>query len=203
LLESLLTASALPLVLDADALNLLVATAQHEQLQPAALLSRYANDGRTIVCTPHPGEFARMVGSELPEALSARVELAQSYAMTSRTTVLLKGTPTVVCTSDGTAPIVVARGTPALATGGSGDLLTGIIATLLAQGCTGGSAAALGAWLHGRAAEIATAAHGTTRGVGLDRVLAAMPNAWREVEQPASFPLHLQAELPSVVHTHG
>ena len=201
-LDSLLTAT-LPLVLDADALNLLVVTAKEHALQTASLLSRHAQDGRAVVCTPHAGEFARMIDRELPAALADRVELAQSFAMTSRCTVLLKGTPTVVCTSDGAAPVVIARGTPALATGGSGDVLTGIIATLLAHGVTAVTAAVAGAWLHGRAAEIATAAHGTTRGVGLDRVIEALPHAWREIEQPASFPLYLLADLPSVVHLHG
>jgi NAD(P)H-hydrate epimerase len=203
MLDTLLHAHALPLVLDADALNLIVSAAKDQSIQAANMLSQHAVNGRAIVCTPHAGEFARMIDRELPSALADRVELAQSFAITSRCTILLKGTPTVVCTSDGAAPVVVARGTPALATGGSGDVLTGIIATLLAQGATASVAAVTGAWLHGRAAEIATAAHGSTRGVGLDRVIDALPRAWREIEQPASFRKHLLADLPPVVHTHG
>lgn len=198
LMQRLLSAPALSLVLDADALTLLAQQATGQGTHTSALLSQAVHDDRRVICTPHPGEFMRMLGEALPASIAARAERAQSFAITSRTTVLLKGTPTIICTPDGAAPVLVARGTPALATGGSGDMLTGIIATLLAQQVPAPTAAATGAWLHGRAAELATAATGTTRGVGLDRIDKHLVDAWRELEQPANFPPSVITELPAV-----
>lgn len=199
LLAHLLERTAAPaLVLDADALTLLAASGDESSQPAAARLAPCAAQAQ-VVCTPHPGEFARLVGHELPPAFADRVALVQSFAMTSRAVLLLKGTPTVIGRPDGAPPLLVARGTSALATGGSGDMLTGVIATLLAQGVDAAWAAALGAWLHGRAAEIAAADSGTVRGIGLDRIDAALTRAWREVEQPASLPVSLLAELPSVL----
>ena len=200
LLERHLEARNLPLVLDADALTMIAHEAHEQSLPAAALLAKHANERRPIVCTPHVGEFARLMSQDIPSALDARVELAQSFAITARCTILLKGTPTIVCSADGTPPLVVPRGSPALATGGSGDLLTGIITTMLAQRVDASKAAALGAWIQGRAAEIASMSCGTARGIGLDSVIESMCAAWREIEQPASFPMYVIAELPPVAH---
>jgi NAD(P)H-hydrate repair Nnr-like enzyme with NAD(P)H-hydrate dehydratase domain len=84
-----------------------------------------------------------------------------------------------------------------LATGGSGDCLSGIIATLLAQGCRARDAAVAGATVHGRAAERATAA-GTVRGLVLDDMLQALPQVWRELDAPSGFPPGVLAELPAL-----
>ena len=187
------------LLLDADALTLIATSGGRRS---AEVLADIAGD-RQVVCTPHPREFAALIGSDVPSAIDERVELLQSFAITSRCTVLLKGTPTVICSPDGAAPVVAARGTPALATGGSGDMLTGIIAALLAQRMSGVAAASTGAWLHGRAAEIASRDAGTVRGVSLDAVAAKLPYAWRELEQPATFPVSVLGELPSVMQVFG
>jgi NAD(P)H-hydrate epimerase len=108
--------------------------------------------------------------------------------------VLLKGVPTVVALP-GEAPLVVARGTPALATGGSGDVLAGILVTLLAQGMPVGEAAAVAAWVHGVAAERAGGAM-PVRGVTLEDVLVALPTVWA-MDDAAPLPPVL-AELPAV-----
>jgi NAD(P)H-hydrate epimerase len=110
--------------------------------------------------------------------------------------VLLKGVPSVV--SDGSTTLVSASGTPVLATGGSGDMLGGIVATLLAHIGDGPAAAveaaATAAWIHGRAAEIASA--GRVRGVTLHDVTDGLRGAWR-LDDPAP-PAPILAELPAV-----
>lgn len=196
------------LVLDADALNVIVACAEEAGESAAEYLRRYARTGRSIVCTPHAGEFERLTGCSASAPLAERVSCAQEFADVSGSVVLLKGTPSVVVAPGSVvAPVVVARGTPALATGGSGDLLTGLTATLLARGksapevsgattqIAGDSlyalyAAVTAAWLHGRAAEIASADAGTTRGVPLSAVAAAVVQAWSELEVHGALSSH-------------
>lgn len=161
-----------PLVLDADALWMF-----GSGLNRIHTLSR----NRKIVCTPHVGEFERLIGAPVGATLEERIDQAREFVRLTGTTLLLKGTPTVVVDTDNSAPLVIARGNAALATGGSGDMLSGIIGTLLAQGATPNDAAAIGAWVHGRAAEIAVENAGSVRGVTLDDVLMSMPDAWRSL----------------------
>ena len=97
--------------------------------------------------------------AELDATEPRRIEVATQLARLSGGTVLLKGTPTVISDPDG-GRLVVASGTQVLATGGSGDALGGIVATLLAQGCTPSAAAACAAWVHGRAAELTPGVRG-------------------------------------------
>jgi NAD(P)H-hydrate epimerase len=106
--------------------------------------------------------------------------------------VLLKGVPTVITSPDGQR-LVSASGTPVLATAGSGDVLSGIAGTLLAQCGDGLVAGAAGAWIHGRAAERAAS---FVRGATLDDVLAALRDAWTLSAQPMRYPV--LAELPAV-----
>jgi NAD(P)H-hydrate repair Nnr-like enzyme with NAD(P)H-hydrate dehydratase domain len=94
----------------------------------------------------------------------------------------------------GTHRYVSAAGTPVLATAGSGDVLSGIVAALLAPSHDANSSAAIGAWIHGRAAEIAGA--GRVRGVTLDDVLASLAEAWRCDVPPSAAPV--LAELSAV-----
>ncbi len=180
-----------PVVLDADALNAF--EGRREQL--AALLN-----GRTAVITPHAVEFARLIGGDAASADEERFDAAQQAARDLRCTVLLKGVPTVI--ANATERWVSAAGTPALATAGSGDVLGGIVATLLAQTGEDLASAAAGAWAHGRAAEIAGAGRGV-RGVTLDDVLRALPTVWQLSDAPRSPPwlaeLAPVAELPTVV----
>lgn len=189
------------IVLDADALTLAAEdTPGRADAGAADVIAAWCHVARDVVCTPHPGEFARLLGRAVPESLDERSAALSQFAVRARATVLLKGTPTLVCTPDGAAPMVVARGTALLATGGSGDLLTGIIGALLAAGVPPGDAAMLGATVHGLAAEIATARAGGVRGATLESVLDAMPYAWRAMHAPATFHQDILCELPAPVH---
>jgi NAD(P)H-hydrate epimerase len=179
-------------VLDADALNHFAGRLD----ALAALLG-----GRPALLTPHPLEFARLVGRSVDAVLAARFAMAGELAARLDAAVLLKGVPTVVAGPDGRTH-VVAAGTPALATGGSGDLLGGLAGALLAgaeQRPTPADAGAAAAWVHGRAAELATEAQGGVRGTTLDDVLAALPDAWPRARADAGAPLTpVLAELPAV-----
>ena len=166
-----LTAWRGPVVVDADALTAFEGTAE----RLGDLLK-----GRPAVITPHVVEAQRLAGASAADIDAGRFEAAALLAQRVRATVLLKGVPTVV--SDGARTVVVAAGTPALATAGSGDVLGGIVATLLAQTNDAVASAASGAWVHGRAAELA--GPGGVRGVTLDDVVASLRLAWRMPERP-------------------
>jgi NAD(P)H-hydrate epimerase len=106
------------------------------------------------VLTPHPGELARLLRTSAAGIQSNRLEHARSAARAYGCTVVLKGPGTVVAQRDGRA-VIVGAGGPALATGGSGDVLTGCIAACLARGLPAPEAAAAGAYLHGLAGDLA------------------------------------------------
>jgi ADP-dependent NAD(P)H-hydrate dehydratase / NAD(P)H-hydrate epimerase len=139
----------LPLVLDADGLNLLA----HE---PREL-------GGLAVMTPHPGEAARLLGCDTAAIGADRYSAVRDLARRYRAVVVLKGAGSLVADPQGRVA-VCPWGNPGMATGGMGDLLTGIIAALLAQGCDAWNAACLGVALHARAGD-AAAAHGGERGL--------------------------------------
>jgi len=187
-----------PLVLDADALWLAADAANALGTDTASMLRHWIRDIPQVVCTPHPGEFARLLGTPLPESWDERAALLAQFATRANCTVLLKGTPTLIAAADGQPIWVVPHGTPMLATGGSGDCLTGIIATLLAQGCAAPEAAVLGATLQGRAAERVTAALGATRGATLDEVLQAIGTIWADIQRGVTRPPYVLDTLPSV-----
>ncbi len=185
LVERILLAWSGPVVLDADALN--VFAGDTDSL--ATLLK-----GRPSIITPHPAEMGRLIGVSTEEVLANRFEIGADLAGRLGGAVLLKGTPTVVFSSDGDR-YVSAAGTAALATGGSGDLLTGIAATLLAQmtenGSTPAEAGVCAAFIHGRAAELCRFVRGTT----LDDILQMLPTAWNE--RPAPRATGILAEILS------
>lgn len=190
MLREVLDSLSCPLVADADALNLFASDAATFET-----MTRAATE-KQLVLTPHPGEMARLLGGNrsAKEVNAQRYDVAPELAGRTRTTVLLKGVPTVIASPDGRRR-VCAVGTPALATGGSGDLLTGIVATLLAQGLTGFDAASVGAWAHGRAAELATAGR-SSRGVTLSDVVERVRDVWSESQPP--LPEGVLAVLPAV-----
>jgi hydroxyethylthiazole kinase-like uncharacterized protein yjeF len=202
---------AVPTVIDADALTLLAThtgsddsgafdeTLTHLSAadQTIARLQHIVST-RPAVCTPHVGEFARLIDTKVSDTIEGRVAQVTAFANATGAVILLKGTPTIVVAPNSAAPAVVARGTAVLATGGSGDLLTGLIGAVLGQGASPQNAAIIGAWVHGRAAEIATALAGTARGPTLDDVLASLVLVWKELEHPKAMPAGVLAELPSV-----
>ena len=155
-------------VVDADALTVL-------KPERDALATLAAT--RSIVCTPHVGEFRTLFPECGANLETAPWDAAIHAARVSGTTVLLKGVPTIVASPDGAA-LTAAAGNPGLATGGSGDVLTGIIATLMAQGVALPAAAAVGAQAHGEAADIA-ARRVTARAMRPMDVVAGLPDVWR------------------------
>ncbi len=134
-----------PMVVDADALNLLASS-------PASL---WAEPGGPRVLTPHPGEFARFLGCTPAEVNANREQLAGQFALEKRVVVLLKGAESVI--TDGVHVALNTTGNSGLATGGSGDVLSGLVAALLAGGMPALEAARLAAHLHGLAADLAVA----------------------------------------------
>ncbi len=134
----------LPLVVDADALNAFASRAH---------LLR--GEGRTLVLTPHPGEMARLIGKSVADVEADRVNIARTFALQHKLTLVLKGWRTLVAHPDGRVAVNTS-GNPAMAKGGSGDILTGIIAAMLAQFPQNPAQAVEAAvFLHGLAADFA------------------------------------------------
>jgi ADP-dependent NAD(P)H-hydrate dehydratase len=132
-----------------------------------------------FVLTPHPGEFARLTGAAVPDTDAARREQAVAFAARYGGVMLLKGAGTLV--TDGRRVYKNTTGNPGMATGGSGDVLTGVIAALAARGLPPFDAAVLGAWVHGRAGDLGAAALGQTALTAVD-LLDYLPAAFRELE---------------------
>jgi ADP-dependent NAD(P)H-hydrate dehydratase / NAD(P)H-hydrate epimerase len=132
-----------PVVADADALNALAGDAAALRDAPGP-----------VVITPHPGELARLMGSSIAEIQRDRVGAARSAASSFHAVTILKGARTVVASPDGRVGIVPS-GNGAMATGGTGDVLTGVVAAFLAQRLAPWEAAACAAYLHGLAGDLA------------------------------------------------
>jgi NAD(P)H-hydrate epimerase len=129
------------------------------------------------VLTPHPGEFARLIGRKVSADPGARRELAMQFAAEHGVVLLLKGHGTVV--TDGRRVYVNTTGNPGMATGGSGDVLTGLIAALLGQHLEPFAAAQLGAHLHGLAGDLARDDIGEASLIATD-LIAYLPRALRQ-----------------------
>jgi NAD(P)H-hydrate epimerase len=140
----LLAATKIPAVIDADALNILAAK--------PVLLAKLAK-GRTLVLTPHPGEMARLTGSSIAAIEANRLTAARTFAQRLGVTLVLKGARTLIAHPDGRVAVNTS-GNPGMAKGGSGDVLTGLIAGLLAQYPEDAARAVEAAvYLHGLAAD--------------------------------------------------
>jgi NAD(P)H-hydrate epimerase len=143
LVRELVAAASLPLVLDADALN---AVAGH--------LEVLKNSGApAVIMTPHPGEMGRLVAIPTAAVEADRLGVASAFATKNRVHLVLKGARTVVAAPDGRLA-VNASGNPGMASGGMGDVLTGVITALLAQGYEPFVACCLGVYCHGAAADL-------------------------------------------------
>ncbi|PID79354.1 bifunctional ADP-dependent NAD(P)H-hydrate dehydratase/NAD(P)H-hydrate epimerase, partial [bacterium DOLZORAL124_64_63] len=158
------------LLVDADGLG---AFARHGQTPRFA----HAN----VVLTPHVGEMARLIGLPGSEVAADRLALCGRWARRWKVVLLLKGSPTLIGAPDGRV-FFNPTGDDALARGGSGDVLAGLIGGLLAQGLTALEAALLGAYLHGRAGSLAAEA-GSRRGILVREVAAALGPAYAELER--------------------
>lgn len=154
-----------PVVIDADALT---ALAGHTEILAAMQAQK--------VLTPHPGEMARLTGLEIADIEADRINVAKKYAEEWQAIVVLKGAPTVIGCPNGTV-YVNSTGNSSLATGGSGDVLTGIIAGLAAQEISLQEAAICGVYLHGLAAEMT----GIDIGLAAGELAALLPQAREQV----------------------
>ncbi len=144
----LLAATDLPAVIDADALNILSG-------EPMLLPELSRNGKRVLVLTPHPGEMARLAGTTVAEVQASRLETARNFAQRMGVTLVLKGARTLIAHPDGSVAVNT-TGNPGMAKGGSGDLLAGLIAGLLAQFPNDSARAVEAAvYLHGLSADLA------------------------------------------------
>lgn len=132
------------LLIDADALNL---TSQHTHLQTIV-----KNRQAETVITPHPAEAARLLNTSVNDVQQNRIESAQKLAKKFNAVCVLKGAGSIIASADGSW-FINTTGNPGLASGGTGDVLSGIIGSLIAQGLTGLQAAKLGVYVHGAAAD--------------------------------------------------
>lgn len=154
-----------PLVLDADGLNALS--------ESPDLISKYKND---MILTPHPGELSRLIQKTNQEILDDRIEIARQTAQSWGQILVLKGSPTIVADKSGEVYINT-TGNAGMATGGSGDVLTGIIAGLLAQGMSAIHAAIAGVFIHGLAGDLAKGKFGEMGMIAGD-ILKYVPEAF-------------------------
>jgi len=158
-----------PLVLDADGINAL----------GSATLALGEREAPTVV-TPHPGEMARLTEASVAEIQANREDAALRFAKSFNTVVVLKGHRTVVAAPNGTVA-VNPTGNHGMATGGTGDLLAGLLGGFLAQGCAPFDGACLAVYLHGLAGDLAAEAK-TPRAMIAGDVLEAFPEAFRRLE---------------------
>lgn len=161
LLTGVLKESKHPVVLDADALNIIA-----DDMSLQILIADQGKAGREIILTPHEGELARISGKTLEEVREERERIARIQAQDLHSILVCKGARTLICREQGEICINL-TGDNGMGTAGSGDVLTGIIAGLLAQGADAFSAASIGVYLHGLAGESVAAkysSYGLTAG---------------------------------------
>jgi NAD(P)H-hydrate epimerase len=164
IVSATLEQTSMPLVLDADALNVLTGR-----------LDSLGKHRGPVVLTPHPGEFARLLGCDIPTVQARREELAARFAATHGVVLVLKGYRTVV--TDGRRLYLNTTGNPGMATGGSGDVLTGLLAALVGQKLETFAAAQLGVYLHGLAGDLARVQVGEPSLIATD-LLHSLPQAF-------------------------
>jgi ADP-dependent NAD(P)H-hydrate dehydratase / NAD(P)H-hydrate epimerase len=179
------TADDTPIVVDADALNAFEGAA--DQLN---------GRGRSLVITPHPGEMARLTGLSIPQIQANRLEVARSFAREHQLIVVLKGHRTLIAApaaaSDGTV-WVNPTGNPGMATGGTGDILTGMVAGLIAQHPRHAlEATALAVYLHGLAGDLASESVGENCMVATD-LMRFLPQAFAQTRNQKSEETRLHA----------
>jgi len=169
--RNLIPRVAVPMVIDADGLNAV-------SDDPSILLRRQRAE---VVVTPHPGEMARLCGKTVQEIEADRISVASRFARDFDVHVILKGARTVVATPGGDVSIN-GSGNPGMASGGMGDVLTGVVASLLGQGYPASEACRLGVFIHGLAADLAAAEMGET-GLTAGDVRDRLPYAYKNILQ--------------------
>jgi NAD(P)H-hydrate epimerase len=157
-----------PLVIDADGLNLLADNPKLFKKLP-----------KSTVLTPHPGEFSRLTGLSITEITSNRIEIVRKMAKKWGVTLVLKGAPSITAIPGGEV-IINSTGNAGMATGGSGDVLTGIIASLIAQGLKAETAAWMGNYIHGAAGDLAAEELGQ-HGMIAGDIIKFLPQVFRKL----------------------
>lgn len=170
--RALLDRATVPLVLDADAITVLAD-------DPGRLVGR---EERDVIITPHPGEMARLIGSSIDEVQANRIDVAADFATTHRVYVVLKGHRTIIATPDGHV-FINPTGNAGMATGGTGDVLTGTIAAWLGQLLDAEAACRLAVFLHGAAGDLAEAETGQVAMTATD-VIAHLGHALNRLCHP-------------------
>jgi ADP-dependent NAD(P)H-hydrate dehydratase / NAD(P)H-hydrate epimerase len=169
LVRDLVEEAVLPLVIDADGLNAL-------SDDPSVLLRKKSAD---LILTPHPGEMARLAGIATVDVEADRIGTARSFAARYGVYLVLKGARTVIAAPDGSIAIN-GSGNPGMASGGMGDVLTGVLVALLGQGYDPFTACKLGVFLHGYAADLAAAEKGEI-GMSASDVQERLPYALKQL----------------------
>ncbi len=169
LVEGLIKESNLPIILDADGINALPG--------PRILKDRRA---RTVL-TPHFGEMARLLDVSKDEVLAAPFEVARAFAQEWEVILVLKGPHSLVALPDGNV-YVNSSGNPGLATAGSGDVLTGVIAGIMGQNISLSEAVAMGVYLHGKAGDFAVDEKGIY-GINAGDLVEFLPQAWKAIKE--------------------
>ena len=173
--------SVVNMVVDADALNAFEGSA-----------SQLNGRGRTVIITPHPGEMSRLTGLSIAEIQANRLEVARKFAREHELIVVLKGHRTLIAAPDGTV-WVNPTGNPGMATGGTGDVLTGMVAGLIAQHPQHAfEATALAVYLHGLAGDLASESVGENSLVATDLV-RFLPEAFAQMRNLKSTEIRLHA----------
>jgi NAD(P)H-hydrate epimerase len=169
LVQLIVESAALPMVVDADGLNALA--------EDIAILRR--KKSTEVILTPHPGEMARLLGTSIPDVEADRILIAQKFARDFDVYLVLKGSRTIIASPTGTAA-VNCSGNPGMASGGMGDVLTGIIVSLLGQRYSAWDACCLGVFIHGYAADLVAETKGDI-GICASDVQEMLPYAYNRL----------------------
>jgi NAD(P)H-hydrate epimerase len=173
MVRSIIQDARVPTVVDADGLN--AYQGHRDELR--------GDDSRPVIITPHPGEMARLIGKDIEFVTLNRVDVAREFASANNVFVVLKGFRTVVAAPDGSIYINI-TGNPGMATGGTGDILTGMIAGIIAQEHFGSliERLCLAVYLHGLAGDLAAEELGEETMVATD-ILRYLHSAWAKLRQ--------------------
>ncbi len=169
LVQNMVETVALPMVIDADGLNALA--------EEISVLNR--KKSKQVILTPHPGEMSRLLGTSIHAVEATRISVAQEFASKYGVFLVLKGARTIIASPDGSVAIN-GSGNPGMASGGMGDVLTGIIVSLLGQGYTAMDACCLGVFLHGFAADMVVEEKGEI-GINASDVIESLPYAYNKI----------------------
>lgn len=169
LVQNLAETITAPLVIDADGLNAIA--------DNVAVLKR--KKSKQVILTPHPGEMSRLLGTSIPDVEAIRISVSQEFARNYGVYLILKGARTIIASPTGEIAIN-GSGNPGMATGGMGDVLTGIIVSLLGQGNTAWESCCLGVFLHGFAADMVAEEKGEI-GINASDVIEKLPYAYKKL----------------------